>query len=154
MPRLARALSGLFLSLLLTPGLLLAQAYAPGAAKQHPAVSPQDERSESLLIGSGDLLHITVFRESDLEQKVRVKDSGEIALQLIGNIAVRGLAPTEAADRIAARYKAPGSGRAHQFPQPARRSLRGRRADPAGRSAHHDPAAGPASVHDLFIERR
>src|ERR1700761_105987 len=47
--------------------------------------------SESLLIGRGDLLHITIFREPDLEQKVRVKDSGEIDLDLAGMIQVAGL---------------------------------------------------------------
>src|ERR1700742_577965 len=41
---------------------------------------------ESLLIGSGDLLHVTIFREPDLEQKVRVKDSGEIDLDLAGSV--------------------------------------------------------------------
>ncbi len=119
MPRLPRVLRSLLISsisLILAPGLLLAQATQPATASatqpdasaQHPAVQPQSESSESLLIGSGDLLHITIFRENDLEQKVRVKDSGDIALQLIGNIAVRGLAPAEAAEKIAARYKAGG----------------------------------------------
>lgn len=62
-------------------------------------------RSESLLIGPGDLLHITVFREPDLEQKARVKDSGEIDLDLIGTIKVGGIAPSEAAKVIARLYK-------------------------------------------------
>ncbi len=60
---------------------------------------------ETLLIGPGDLLHITIFREDNLEQKVRVKDSGEVALQLIGRVEVKGLPPAEAAERIARRYK-------------------------------------------------
>jgi polysaccharide export outer membrane protein len=60
---------------------------------------------ESLLIGPGDLLHVTVFRENDLDQKVRVKDSGEVGLQLVGNVMVKGLAPAEAAEKIASRYK-------------------------------------------------
>src|SRR5882762_3689363 len=55
---------------------------------------------ESLLIGPGDLLHITVLREPDLEQKVRVRDSGEISIALIGDIPVAGLTPTDAANKI------------------------------------------------------
>ena len=50
---------------------------------------------ESLLIGPGDLLRITVLRESELDQRVRVLDSGDITLSLIGNLPVQGLAPAE-----------------------------------------------------------
>jgi len=59
---------------------------------------------ESLLIGPGDLLHITVFREPDLEQKVRVKDSGEIDLDLAGTVKLSGLTPHDAAKAIAQLY--------------------------------------------------
>jgi polysaccharide export outer membrane protein len=64
-----------------------------------------DSSSESLLIGPGDLLRITILRESELDQKVRVLDSGEITLQLAGNVQVQGLTPAEAAARIAAKYR-------------------------------------------------
>jgi polysaccharide export outer membrane protein len=87
----------------LEPGMIFCQS--PNAT---PAAPPQNASVESLVIGPGDLLHITVFREADLEQKVRVKDSGEIALQLIGNVLVKGLPPAEAADKIAGRYKDAG----------------------------------------------
>lgn len=60
---------------------------------------------ESLLIGPGDLLRITVLRESELDQRTRVLDSGEIVLALAGNLSVQGLTPAQAADRIAARYR-------------------------------------------------
>ena len=48
------------------PALPTAQDSAPPAAH------------ESLLIGPGDLLRISVIRESELDQRVRVLDSGEI----------------------------------------------------------------------------
>jgi polysaccharide export outer membrane protein len=60
--------------------------------------------TESLLIGRGDLLHVIVFREPDLEQKVRVKDSGEIDLDLAGALNVAGLTPGDAAKAIAQLY--------------------------------------------------
>jgi len=63
------------------------------------------DAAESLLIGPGDLLRITVLRESELDQSVRVLDSGDISLELVGNIPVQGLTPAEAAARVAARYR-------------------------------------------------
>jgi len=59
---------------------------------------------ESLLIGRGDLLHVRIFREPDLEQRVRVKDSGEIDLDLAGAIRVAGLTSGDAAKAIANLY--------------------------------------------------
>jgi polysaccharide export outer membrane protein len=69
------------------------------------AAPPNADSAESLLIGPGDLLRITVLRESELDQKVRVLDSGEITLALAGNVAVRGLSPAEAALQIADKYR-------------------------------------------------
>ena len=63
-----------------------------------------NETHESLLIGPGDLLRVTVLRESDLTQQVRVRDSGEVTLPLIGNVRVRGLSAADAASAIAAKY--------------------------------------------------
>lgn len=63
-----------------------------------------NEIHESLLIGPGDLLRVTVLRESDLTQQVRVRDSGEVTLPLIGNVRVRGLSAADAASAIAAKY--------------------------------------------------
>lgn len=60
---------------------------------------------ESLLIGRGDLLHVKVFREPDLEQRVRVKDSGEVDLDLAGTLKVAGLAPADAAKAIENLYE-------------------------------------------------
>ncbi len=59
---------------------------------------------ESLLIGPGDLLRITVLGESDLSQKVRVRDSGNVTLPLIGDVELRGLNTAEASRLIAGKY--------------------------------------------------
>ena len=59
---------------------------------------------ESLLIGPGDLLRVTVLGEPDLSQKVRVRDSGEITLPMIGNVQVRGLSTVDADAEIAKKY--------------------------------------------------
>jgi polysaccharide export outer membrane protein len=73
-----------------------------------PAVSAASAPTtppESLLIGPGDLLRITVLRESELDQHVRVLDSGAITLALVGNLSVQGLTPAQASARIAERYR-------------------------------------------------
>lgn len=63
---------------------------------------------ESLLIGPGDLLHLTVFREPEMEQKARVQDSGNISIELVGDVHVSGLTPAGAADVIEHLYKSGG----------------------------------------------
>ena len=60
---------------------------------------------ESLRIGPGDLLSIHVFREPDLDSKVRVKDAGTVVLPLVGQVAVDGLNAADAAGVIASRYR-------------------------------------------------
>jgi len=64
--------------------------------------------SESLLIGPGDLLSVHVFREGDLDAKVRVKDAGTATLPLIGIVQVGGMAAPNAAELIERRYSEGG----------------------------------------------
>ncbi|HTW48182.1 MAG TPA: polysaccharide biosynthesis/export family protein [Acidobacteriaceae bacterium] len=78
---------------------------SPAAAPMPADSSAIPAASESLLIGHGDLLRISVLRESELDQHVRVLDSGEIALTLIGKVPVNGLTPAQAAARIADKYR-------------------------------------------------
>ncbi len=75
------------------------------SAAQGSATQGGGPAAESLLIGPGDLLHITVLREGELEQRTRVLDSGEITLALAGKVLVQGLTPAQAADRIADKYR-------------------------------------------------
>lgn len=83
------------------PPSVTAAAIPPApATESQPSTAP-----ESLLIGPGDLLRITVLREPELEQHLRVLDSGEIVLSLAGQVSVQGLTPAQAAARIAAQYR-------------------------------------------------
>src|ERR1039458_1265741 len=64
---------------------------------------------ESLLIGSGDQLHIQVLDTPEMEQHPRVTDAGEVPIEGAGNVKVAGLTPAGAATAIqnsliAARY--------------------------------------------------
>lgn len=99
--------------LLMCTGLVAAQAVAPKTvspsmgALTSSAVLADEAKSaeqESLLIGPGDLLHVTVLREPELEQRVRVRDSGEITLPLIGEVRVAGMDPGAAEVVIAKKY--------------------------------------------------
>jgi polysaccharide export outer membrane protein len=59
-------------------------------------------QTESLLIGPGDLIQVDVMDTPELEQQVRVTDSGEVSLAYIGSIHVAGEAPSQAAADIQA----------------------------------------------------
>lgn len=96
-------------ALLLCVGIAAGQAIAPDSANNSPTAaksltSPKPSPSESLLIAPGDLLHITVLREPELEQRVRVRDAGDVNLPLIGDVHVAGLDPETAAAKIATEY--------------------------------------------------
>jgi polysaccharide biosynthesis/export protein len=56
---------------------------------------------ESLLIGPGDLVHITYFDAAELNQQSRVTDAGEFPLLMGGNIRIAGMTPEQAAAKIA-----------------------------------------------------
>lgn len=97
-------------ALIFGPVALHAQHPAPPAQQaagpvQQVGARGQIATPESLLIGPGDLLHVTVLREPELDQQARVLDSGAVTLALIGNVAVQGLTPAQAAGRIAELYR-------------------------------------------------
>jgi polysaccharide export outer membrane protein len=57
-------------------------------------------QKESLLIGSGDALHIQVYDTPEMEQRARVTDNGEIPISFVGNVKVANLTPGQAAKEI------------------------------------------------------
>jgi polysaccharide biosynthesis/export protein len=58
------------------------------------------QAQESLLIGSGDMLHVQVLDTPDLEETARVNDAGELPLILGGNVKVAAMTPDQAARAI------------------------------------------------------
>ena len=111
-----RRLSVIFSAMALCAGAAAAQKFEPKAlppvtdapmvGKNLSVSAAKPDARESLLIGPGDLLHVSVVREADLDEQVRVRDSGEVNLPLIGDVHVAGLDPAAAADAIAAKYLA------------------------------------------------
>lgn len=66
---------------------------------------PRDALSTSItaapaMLGSGDLIEISVFDTPELSQRVRVTSDGKIALALIGEISVNGMTSESLRDQI------------------------------------------------------
>ncbi|QOY62019.1 polysaccharide export protein [Lysobacter sp. H21R4] len=57
-------------------------------------------------IGPSDLLTVTVFQVEDLDREIRVNNSGQVSLPLIGVINVAGMTVTEMEGDVARRYAA------------------------------------------------
>lgn len=62
----------------------------------------------ALIIGTGDLLAVSVYGASDFNKEVRVADSGEISLPLIGSVHVAGLNVQQAEIIVQERLSAGG----------------------------------------------
>lgn len=104
--RRSAASLGLLVCLAAASAQTAASGPAPAAQPARPPRAPQAKpNGESLLIGPGDLLHISVLREPELDQHIRVLDSGNIILALAGTAHVQGLTPSAAAARIAEKYR-------------------------------------------------
>jgi len=75
--------------LLTVVALLLASAITPSRAQQ-----------QQYLIGSGDILRISVFKNPDLSLDIRVSEAGTISYPLVGSVPVGGLTPSAAERKI------------------------------------------------------
>jgi len=109
-------------SLLLLPGMLAlicipsasARAEEPKEAPARSAVagtSPATDGPSNLMpqrrykIRKGDVVHVTVFQEPELEITARVNDGGGLSCPLIGAVKVGGLTSEEAVTVIEAAYR-------------------------------------------------
>lgn len=68
------------------------------------AVSVQDQYKNEYLIQVGDLLAIKFFENQDLDEEVRVRPDGRISLQLIDELLVVGMKPSELREVIGEKY--------------------------------------------------
>jgi polysaccharide export outer membrane protein len=62
--------------------------------------APCFAQQESLLIGQGDLIQVSVMDTPEMEQQVRVTDDGNVPLAYVGSIHVAGQTPGTAANMI------------------------------------------------------
>jgi polysaccharide biosynthesis/export protein len=58
------------------------------------------QSGESLRIGPGDQIHVTVVDSPELDQRPRVTDAGEVPLIGVGAVKIAGLTPAEAATAV------------------------------------------------------
>jgi polysaccharide export outer membrane protein len=95
------------LVLLLVPAASFAagaQAKAKERPEQESAAQPRQHTSRSpgadYVIGTDDLLFISVWKEPDLTRTVPVRPDGKITLPLVGDITASGLTPQQLEDNI------------------------------------------------------
>jgi polysaccharide biosynthesis/export protein len=77
------------------------------AQSQSPA-PPGDSQAPKITIGPGDQVDIEVFDTPELSGTVRVSQTGEVNLTVLGNIQIAGLTPNQAARKIESELKARG----------------------------------------------
>ena len=67
-----------------------------------------ESRSPTIAIGAGDQVDVEVFDTPELSGPLRVSQTGEINLPVLGNIQIAGLTPTQAARKIEGELKSRG----------------------------------------------
>ena len=73
----------------------------PPLATQTPPVAPDNTSSSSkLVIGTGDLIEVSLYGMPDFKTEVRVSSGGEISLPMLGAVVVGGLSVEQAAAQI------------------------------------------------------
>lgn len=76
-----------------------------GVKASPAAQQPQADQPE-YVVGEGDVLHINVWKETEISQTVMVRPDGNISLPLVNEITVAGLTPPQIQQLIAGKLKA------------------------------------------------
>jgi polysaccharide export outer membrane protein len=89
------------------PAVPPAETAAPAPVAPVPAApgTAAGTASTSYVIGSSDMLTITVWKEPTLSGNVLVRPDGMITMSLIGDVQASGLTPLQLADQITAKLK-------------------------------------------------
>jgi polysaccharide biosynthesis/export protein len=94
-------------------GLLAQQNLAGGATgtsarngKGSKGPSPHIDQPAQYIVGEGDLLRVSVWKESEITQNVVVRPDGKISLPLITEIRVAGLSPEQIQQLVTEKLKA------------------------------------------------
>ena len=85
-----------------------AQATAPASIKAELSAAPaaKDHPDERYVIGDGDMLGISVWKEQELTVSIPVRSDGRISLPLIGEIQASGRTPIQLKEDISAKLRA------------------------------------------------
>jgi polysaccharide export outer membrane protein len=89
---------------------LLGAGLTPALAQQsaQPALAQQALAQQQYLIGPGDILRISVFKNPDLSLDARVSEAGTLSYPLIGSVPVGGLTLSGAEKKLAELLKEGG----------------------------------------------
>jgi polysaccharide export outer membrane protein len=93
---------------LLGAGLAPALAQQPAQPALAQQVAQQALAQQQYLIGPGDILRISVFKNPDLSLDARVSDAGNLSYPLIGSVPVGGLTLSAAEKKLADMLKEGG----------------------------------------------
>jgi polysaccharide export outer membrane protein len=72
---------------------LLAAAAAPAAAPPGPKTTGTDEPRDPYVIGVGDVIEVSVWKNPDLTVTVPVRPDGRISVPLLGDVQAAGVTP-------------------------------------------------------------
>jgi polysaccharide biosynthesis/export protein len=96
-------------TLTLISGFALAQAApAPAAANPVPppvSAAPASLAGQDYVIGPDDVLHVAVWKESDLTATLPVRPDGKISLPLLDDVQAAGLTPKQLAVSVTEKLK-------------------------------------------------
>ena len=81
-------------------------AGSSGASSEKPSsLAPQGQAGAEYVIGPEDVLHIAVWKESDLTATLPVRPDGKISLPLLNDVQASGLTPLQLASSLTEKLK-------------------------------------------------
>jgi polysaccharide biosynthesis/export protein len=102
-------LAVLLCAMLLAAGILAQSSEQPKAAENKPEKPPEMPQetgaAPDYIIGSDDVLHISVWKEPDLSEQLPVRPDGKISMPLLNDVQAAGLTPLQLKDAITERLK-------------------------------------------------
>lgn len=75
------------------------------AWSQDSAPQPQSQASQTYVIGADDVLHVSVWKESELTSTLPVRADGMISMPLLNDVQAAGLTPMQLAASITEKLK-------------------------------------------------
>ena len=78
---------------------------ATGTAKSADIVKPAESVPSGYIVGDSDVLHVNVWKETEVTQTVVVRTDGNISLPLINEVKVSGLTPLQIQELVAEKLK-------------------------------------------------
>jgi|SRR5271166_1562570 len=107
-----KLISQAVMTALLMGSMALAQG-APAQAAVSPAsdsntnatAAPASQADSTYIIGADDILHIAVWKETDLTATEPVRSDGKISLNLLNDVQAAGLTPMQLADSLTEKLK-------------------------------------------------